>query len=48
MHVLDVKRHITITNIARRLQNGPYLLLSILKFKTTEACELAPKVTLAC
>ena len=31
MHVLDVKRHIAVTNIARRLQNGPYLLLSILK-----------------
>ena len=31
MHVLHVKSHIAVTSIARRLQNGPYLLLSILK-----------------
>ena len=33
MHVLDVKRHIAVTNIARPFQNGPCLLLSILNAK---------------
>ena len=30
MHVLPVKRHILVPNIARHHQNGHYLLLSIL------------------
>ena len=30
IHVLNVKRHIMVLNIARRHQNRPYILLSIL------------------